>query len=251
MLPFLPQASHARFFRYSDTIIVTTGAYGDHPSFKGSISSLSYGCHNYSGESETKLSGVWYFDENSFPRDNIFNPRHTGPKIDQHVDAASWDPAIKRWKVFNGSKIVLQVGHFLDFRPTELHRGITVVVDFKLLAPPSGSIASLPDPVQVAILSSDIKFAFGLKYDTGASKYKAYPQTLNPSDNWVSLPGVEFSFDFTSDDIVHYLTVTRSLTDPSYVTIDMSPIVVTSGLAFYGDWANTLTKSELLIRYFA
>lgn len=162
-------------FGSTGEISVITGSYGTDPSFKGTIGgySMKCGAENFfkdndyylAGVTETKFKGLWYFDENTIPRPNLANPYNLEPrfKLDDLLPP-EWDDSLKRWKVHNGRKMVLQIGNFLNFRPTELVRGITIVVDFGLVSPPTPLSRSLSsEETIIATLSSDIKIAIFMR----------------------------------------------------------------------------------------
>lgn len=91
--------------------------------------------------SEAKLIGLWYFDENSLPRPNLANPYNLEPKFAGHAtDTPVWDAVLNRWRVHNGGKVVLEIGNFVDFRPEELLRTVSIMLHLRLMTPLSGSI---------------------------------------------------------------------------------------------------------------
>lgn len=117
--------------------------------------------------SETKLKGLWYFDENSLPRPNIVNPYNLEPQFIGHPsDAPVWDSTLSRWRIHDGRKIVLMMGNFLDFKPSDLVRTISIAIDFRLMTPLSGSIASSTTWTQIATLSSDIEIAIMVRFNS-------------------------------------------------------------------------------------
>lgn len=149
-------------FESSDAITATTGSSGIYPSFKGTIGSLVLYCNDFfygmvSDSSETKLKGLWYFDENSLPRPNLANPYNLEPKFAGHaINPPVWDTSLNRWRVHNGGKFVLEIGNFLDFKPSEVLRTISLVIDFKIMTPLAGSLGS-GNWYQFGTLSSDIE----------------------------------------------------------------------------------------------
>lgn len=66
---------------------------------------------------------------------------------------------------------MLKLGNFLDYRPTELLRGVTVALDFRLAILPANPAPSTDTEalVPIAILSSDIQFAIAIGYDNTRS----------------------------------------------------------------------------------
>lgn len=92
---------------------------------------------------ETKLKGLWYFDENALPRPNLANPYNLEPKFKGHgTNVPIWDTTLNRWRVHDGGKLFLEIGNFLNYRPEEIIRTLTVVIDFRLMTPLIGSISS-------------------------------------------------------------------------------------------------------------
>lgn len=172
-------ANNSVLFQESDTITVTTGSFGTDASFKGTIGSLSLGCAtqpmNYQrsifqgsiGVSETKLKGLWYFDENSLPRPNLANPYNLEPKFHGHlVDTPLWDTTLNRWTVFDGKKLFVEFGNFLDYRPEEIVRTMSIVLDLRLMTPLSGTIPNSLNQ-QIATLISDIEIALVMQVSFG------------------------------------------------------------------------------------
>ena len=89
------------------------------------------------------MKGLWYFDDNSFPRPNLANPYNLEPKFIGHAtDVPIWDSALNRWRVHNGGKLVLEIGNFLDFRPNEILRSISVTIDFRMMTPLAGTFVA-------------------------------------------------------------------------------------------------------------
>lgn len=117
---------------------------------------------------KTTLKGVWYFDESPLPRANLANPYNLEPKVKAHAtDLPVWDGGLDRWRVHNGGKFVLEIGNFLDFKPSELIRTISIVVDFRLMTPLIGVIASGPTWRTIGTLSSDITILLQFRLNLG------------------------------------------------------------------------------------
>jgi hypothetical protein len=53
--------------------------------------------------------------------------------------------------------MMVEIGNFLDFRPTELVRGISIALHIRQMGPVSGSKSTSPTWVVIATLSSDIE----------------------------------------------------------------------------------------------
>ena len=108
---------------------------------------------------ETRFKGLWYFDENSLPRANLANPYNLEPRFKGHVtEAPVWNASLYRWTVFDAKKLVLEIGNFLDHKPTEIVRGISIAIDFRLMTPPTPlTMSTSPTWVQISSLSSDIE----------------------------------------------------------------------------------------------
>lgn len=114
--------------------------------------------------SETKLKGLWYFDENSLPRPNLANPYNLEPKFYGHsTEPPVWDSSLNRWRVHNGLKLTLEIGNFLDFRPEQLIRTVSVVLDFRMITPLSGTIEMPGTWIPIATLSSDIEISLAYR----------------------------------------------------------------------------------------
>lgn len=107
---------------------------------------------------ETKLKGMWYFDENAFPRSNLANPHNLEPRFRQDpTNQAVWDNVLNRWTFFNGKKVALEIRNFMAYRKTELIRGISIAVDLTLMTSPVGfPMQTSATEVVVATLSSDV-----------------------------------------------------------------------------------------------
>lgn len=88
---------------------------------------------------ETLLKGVWYFDrQDSSFKQNLANPYNTQPEIELGLALESQDPlwnsSLNRWTFGNGRKIILRPKTFLDYRSTELLRGISIAIDFRWIS---------------------------------------------------------------------------------------------------------------------
>lgn len=92
-------------------INLRTGSYGSEPSFKGMIGSFTMRCRREDGFNswhkdiayflpslaETKFKGLWYFDVETLPRDNLANPYNFEPRFKADaIDPPVWDSGIKR-----------------------------------------------------------------------------------------------------------------------------------------------------------
>jgi hypothetical protein len=137
---------------------MTAGSNLTEPSFVGIFSSIAMRCHklmlqseghhisityNTAVTAETKLRGIWYFDENIFPRPNLANPYNNEPKISlPGSNAPIWNTSNNKLVFYDGRKIVLEIGNLLDFRKEETYRGISIVLDFAVLTPPPPLIMS-------------------------------------------------------------------------------------------------------------
>ena len=206
-------------FDSSGVLTFKTGSSATEPSFKGILASVAVKCRRWHGSNlhnlspyrlatlaETKLKGLWYFDENSFPRLNLANPYNSEPRFEMHASAPLWDPAINRWKVFNGRRITLPIRNFLDFRDTELLRGLSIVLDLRLLPDPSRISADVD--VLIGTLTSDVTLGlfFNGSGPTGVLKWKfriAEAEAWTTNDYTVDLP--------ESSDIIMIIGVTRNL----------------------------------------
>lgn len=236
-LNFLHLENKISIFKLSDTITFTTGSSGIYPSFKGTIASLSLGCtaqelnngarsnnHILPYSSESKLKGLWYFDENTLPRPNLANPFNIEPKFYGHsTDLPIWDAILNRWRIQNGSKVVLEIGNFIDFRPTELVRTFSLAIDFRLMTPLSGLITDQVSWTQIGTLSSDIEIALMFRLYSG--KYELNLAYLKTDNTWVN---AEFGGNnLTSKtelnlDFVWVVSVTRSLINPMEILLSWS-----------------------------
>ena len=67
---------------------------------------------------ETQFKGLWYFDESSLPIPNLANPHNLEPRFRAHpTDAPFWNASLQRWTVYDGKKLTLEIGNFLEYRP--------------------------------------------------------------------------------------------------------------------------------------
>lgn len=81
--------------------------------------------------------------------------------------------------------MVLEIGNFLDFRPEELVRTVSVVIDFRLMTPLSGSIASSTLWTQIGTLSSDIEIALMFRFNSPNYEFSlAYRRDNNTLVVW-------------------------------------------------------------------
>lgn len=189
-------------FDSSGKISLQTGSTTAEPSFVGTMGSFAFRCRRedalvnqqkspdyfLANLAETKLKGLWYFDENSLPRMNIYNPYNLEPRFEGHpTDTPVWDSTLNRWKVYDGKKIVLGIGNFGNHSSTELVRGITIAIDFRLMtSPPGFPMQTSATDVLIATLSSDIKLGILIRgsdrriitaYMTSAGTWSAFSGT--------------------------------------------------------------------------
>jgi hypothetical protein len=130
------------------------------------------------------------------------------------VDQPVWDSSINRWTVFDGKKLVLEIGNFLDYRDTELVRGISIIIDFRPITPPGSLIMSnSASEVVVATLISDIEI--GLIFRASDMKlYAAYRTISNTWEKIVTFMDYLHTVLVLEQDRVYFLTFTRSIADP-------------------------------------
>lgn len=141
-----------------DEITVSTGSFGTDPSFRGTIGSLSIRCgaqdYTYGWNfdlpllepSRTELKGVWYFDEDVDPKTNLGNPYNLEPLFVNHsMFPPTWDPVRNRWRFNDGAKAELKFKNFIDFKPDDLIRVFSIVINFEMITPLVGSIAQSND----------------------------------------------------------------------------------------------------------
>lgn len=172
---------------------------------------------------ETKWKGLWYFDQNALPRDNLANPYNLEPKFQGHAtDSPVWDATLNRWTVFDGKKMVLEIGNFLDYRPTELLRGICLAIDLRLISPPGSLVMSTStDEVLIAQLTSDIQI--GLIFRGSDMKvYLAYRTIANTWQKIVSNSDYLHTILVLNQDRVYLMCFNRSISDPRHMTLSMS-----------------------------
>lgn len=112
------------------------------------------------------------------------NPHNNEPKFEPDAtDGPSWDATLNRWTIFDARKIILKIGNFLDFSPTELIRGISIILDLQLMSPAT----SLSDPtsrVEVGLLSSDVSIR--LEFSKEVAKYYLF-MSVNQNAAWTPL----------------------------------------------------------------
>lgn len=58
----------------------------------------------------------------------------------------------------------MEIGNFLDFRPEEYQRMISIVVDFALITHASGSITESSTYTQIGSLSSDLEITLMFRF---------------------------------------------------------------------------------------
>lgn len=117
--------------------------------------------------------------------------------------------------IYDGKKININIGNFLDFGQDELTRGISVVLDFQLLTPPSQlSISQSSDWTVIGSLTSE--FQLGLLF-RGTDRALAFGY-LSTNDAWVF--NTEYlSFVPFNKSLVYILNFTRSVAQPKLLTI--------------------------------
>lgn len=143
-------------FEKSEFVTITIGSIGTDASIKGTVGAVSMRCGTQENSNsnpknmfqaffdvtETKLKGLWYFDENSLPRPNLANPYNLEPWFKAHVtNPPVWSgPPLNRWIMHDDKKVVLEFGNFLDFSPSDLVRTFSIALDIRFVNPFSGSI---------------------------------------------------------------------------------------------------------------
>lgn len=115
----------------------------------------------------------------------------------------------------DGRKFVLDIGNFLDFRPEELVRTISLVIDFRLVTPTSGSTSAPETWTRIITLSSDIQFAVMFRYfDSRYILRVVYRKTNGFFAYLLSPPNTIRDTDF-----ILIFSVSRSLANPSKIVI--------------------------------
>lgn len=161
-------------FKNSDTVTATTGAFGGHPSFKGSFGAFAMSCRvenissvrstlGWGRLTEMKLKGMWYFDQNPRKPENIASPYNLEPKATiGGTTPPVWDSTSNRWKIPPGNGVFfIHLKNIFDFKPTELFRAISVLVEFMIVSatnPPysgtdltNGFILTLRSDIEIGI----------------------------------------------------------------------------------------------------
>lgn len=122
---------------------------------------------------------------------------------------------MNRWRVHNGKKIFVEIGNFLDFKPSELVRTVSIAIDFRLMSPLSGSINDSTVSTtwhSIGMLSSDIMLVLKFRLSSGIYQFQvAFEKTNNAISTLIAGPiTTGLNLDF-----VWVVSVTRSLTNPS------------------------------------
>ena len=110
----------------------------------------------------------------------------------------------------------MNIGNFLDFRPEELIRTISVVINLRLMTPLSGSIADSSTWTQIGTLSSDIEIAIMFRYFS--TQYQFLLGYRNNANN-IALFSTSSFISFRALDMDFYLivVVSRSVADPTEI----------------------------------
>lgn len=181
------------------------------------------------------MIGLWYFDENSLPRPNLANPYNLEPRfVPDPLFSPVWDSGLNRWTVFDGKRLNLEIGNFLNFRQDEIIRGFSVVLDFRLMSPPGSLVMStLATYVLIGTIISDIEIGILFRGSDRRIQF-AYRKT---NGAWFQTTAVN-SLSINADTI-WVINFTRSIADPTQLGFTFS---VVSGQT-YTNGSNSLSSN--------
>ena len=158
------------------------------------------------------------------PRPNLANPYNLEPRLKPHAtDVPLWNSVLNRWTVFDAKKITLEIGNFMDYRSTEMVRGISVVVDLRLMTSPAGfPMQTTTTEVLVGTLSSDV--TFGLLFSGFDRRLRlAYRRATD----WSSAVGSTFILA-PDQDRVFVINFTRSIIERQHFALTFSVYTTTT-----------------------
>lgn len=113
---------------------------------------------------------------------------------------------------------MLPIGNFADYQSTELVRGISIAIDFRLMTSPSGlPMSTLATDVVIATLSSDIKLGILFR----GSDRRLTVSYLTASSTWSTFSGTASTLQIDLD-TVYVINFTRSISDPRHMTVTYS-----------------------------
>lgn len=157
------------------------------------------------------------------------NPFNTEPKFQlDPVEPAVWDTATNRWIVFDGKKVKVDIGNFLNYRPTELVRGISFAIDMKHLTPPTPLVMTSTSTDQVIVsITADIE----IKIMYRPSNSRIFLVHRKTDENWSNGPGSATSLPIDTNFVLTFGFV-RSIADPRHICF-------TYGYAISGGYTNS------------